>query len=59
MVYFFSAGKGKGGADAGSAPTTEQLHAVVSTILKEVDFNTVSRWLSFVFCSSVCHCLLC
>ncbi|GJM92019.1 hypothetical protein PR202_ga08445 [Eleusine coracana subsp. coracana] len=36
------AGKGKGGADAGSAPTTEQLHAVVSTILKEVDFNTAT-----------------
>ncbi|KAK3166371.1 hypothetical protein QOZ80_1AG0044920 [Eleusine coracana subsp. coracana] len=35
-------GKGKGGADAGSAPTTEQLHAVVSTILKEVDFNTAT-----------------
>ncbi|GJN16889.1 hypothetical protein PR202_gb03914 [Eleusine coracana subsp. coracana] len=34
--------KGKGSADAGSAPTTEQLHAVVSTILKEVDFNTAT-----------------
>ncbi|TVU34578.1 hypothetical protein EJB05_16415 [Eragrostis curvula] len=35
-------GKGKGGADAGSAPTTEQLQAVVTTILKEVDFNTAT-----------------
>ncbi|KAG0540804.1 hypothetical protein BDA96_03G441100 [Sorghum bicolor] len=35
-------GKGKGGAAAGTAPTTEQLHAVVSSILKEVDFNTAT-----------------
>ncbi|OEL30444.1 hypothetical protein BAE44_0008538 [Dichanthelium oligosanthes] len=35
-------GKGKGGAEAGTAPTTEQLHAVVSSILKEVDFNTAT-----------------
>ncbi|KAL6616637.1 hypothetical protein ACP70R_038907 [Stipagrostis hirtigluma subsp. patula] len=35
-------GKGKGVADAGSAPTYEQLHAVVSEILVEVDFNTAT-----------------
>ncbi|XP_047056309.1 DEK domain-containing chromatin-associated protein 1-like [Lolium rigidum] len=35
-------GKGKGSNDAGSAPTTKQLHAVVSDILKEVDFNTAT-----------------
>ncbi|CAO1942874.1 unnamed protein product [Urochloa humidicola] len=35
-------GKGKGGAAAGAPPTTEQLHAVVSSILKEVDFNTAT-----------------
>ncbi|KAF8648629.1 hypothetical protein HU200_064674 [Digitaria exilis] len=35
-------GKGKGSAEPGSAPTTEQLHAVVSSILKEVDFNTAT-----------------
>jgi len=35
-------GKGKGGPGAGTAPTNEQLHAVVSSILKEVDFNTAT-----------------
>ncbi|XP_051227868.1 DEK domain-containing chromatin-associated protein 1 [Lolium perenne] len=35
-------GKGKGSTDAGSAPTTKELHAVVSDILKEVDFNTAT-----------------
>ncbi|KAL5223178.1 hypothetical protein ABZP36_027891 [Zizania latifolia] len=33
-------GKGKGSTEVGTAPTTEELHAVVSDILKEVDFNT-------------------
>uniref|UniRef100_J3L7C3 DEK-C domain-containing protein n=1 Tax=Oryza brachyantha TaxID=4533 RepID=J3L7C3_ORYBR len=35
-------GKGKGSTEAGAAPTTEELHAVVSDILKEVDFNTAT-----------------
>ncbi|KAF0925510.1 hypothetical protein E2562_016701 [Oryza meyeriana var. granulata] len=35
-------GKGKGNTEAGAAPTTEELHAVVSDILKEVDFNTAT-----------------
>uniref|UniRef100_A0A0E0JSZ6 DEK-C domain-containing protein n=1 Tax=Oryza punctata TaxID=4537 RepID=A0A0E0JSZ6_ORYPU len=35
-------GKGKGSTEVGAAPTTEELHAVVSDILKEVDFNTAT-----------------
>ncbi|KAG2593965.1 protein DEK-like isoform X2 [Panicum virgatum] len=35
-------GKGKGGAEAKPVPTIEQLHAVVTRILKEVDFNTAT-----------------
>ncbi|PWZ31843.1 hypothetical protein Zm00014a_005332 [Zea mays] len=44
-----SKGKVKGGSVAGTAPTTEQLHAVVSGILKEVDFNTgpILKWTSW------------
>jgi len=35
-------GKGKGGAKGKPAPTKAQLHAVVTRILKEVDFNTAT-----------------
>ncbi|KAG8054127.1 hypothetical protein GUJ93_ZPchr0001g32259 [Zizania palustris] len=35
-------GKGQGNAEARAAPTPEELHAVVSDILKEVDFNTAT-----------------
>uniref|UniRef100_A0A6V7QUR4 DEK-C domain-containing protein n=1 Tax=Ananas comosus var. bracteatus TaxID=296719 RepID=A0A6V7QUR4_ANACO len=35
-------GKGKASRDANSGPSTEELHAVISKILKQVDFNTAT-----------------
>ncbi|XP_072990853.1 DEK domain-containing chromatin-associated protein 1-like [Typha latifolia] len=35
-------GKGKGSRNASSGPSTEELHAVVSDLLKEVDFDTAT-----------------
>lgn len=35
-------GKTKASKESSREPSTEELHAVVSDILKEVDFNTVS-----------------
>lgn len=34
-------GKGKTAKKAKAEPTKEEMHAVVASILKEVDFNTV------------------
>lgn len=48
-------GKGKANGDAPKGPSTEELHAVVSEILKEVDFNTVGSanlLYSLLFCFS-------
>lgn len=40
----FGTGKGKSVKKAKAEPSKEELHAVVSIILKKVDFNTVSLY---------------
>lgn len=41
-------GKVKASKAAKSGPSKEELHAVVSDILKEVDFNTVRSFLDLI-----------